>query len=500
MTDSPSTEPMAGIPNPGEVLVGKYRVERVLGVGGMGAVVAATHLQLEEKVAIKFLHATTAVNADSVARFLREGKAVIKIRSEHAVKVHDVGRLENGAPYLVMEHLEGSDLEALLQKNGPLAASDVVDMILQGCEAIAEGHTLGIIHRDLKPANLFLTQRADGSPCVKVLDFGISKAASSQNVVMTRTQTVMGSPRYMSPEQMRSTRAVDARTDVWSLGIILYELLSGAPPFNGESMTELCAQILQDAPTPLPRISPRVVPQLDAVVQRCLAKDPDQRFTNLAEFATALCVFGSASARASTERIVRLMQARSGASGGVGATKPSLVSSPALPNPGPPVAPPVAPTLGSRTPPVAHRTLDGAASTGATTPGKKLALTGVVGLIAVAATIAGVAFTRSREPSPASSVPATTPVAATPVPTPPAPAASPAAAPPTPPEPSALPAPVAPSTASAPDTSSAPATSATPKPKATPAPAPPALTPHKRAASSPPPAATVTDGMFDGRK
>ncbi len=190
MSDAPEHQ-LAGIPQPGEVLVGKYRVERVLGVGGMGAVVSATHLQLEEKVAIKFLHAESAANKESVARFVREGKAVIKIRSEHAVKVHDVGRLESGAPYLVMEHLDGDDLGALVEKHGPMPIADAVDLVLQASEAIAEAHALGIVHRDLKPANLFLTRRVDGSPCVKVLDFGISKSSA---MVDARTASLVSVP------------------------------------------------------------------------------------------------------------------------------------------------------------------------------------------------------------------------------------------------------------------------------------------------------------------
>jgi serine/threonine protein kinase len=304
---------MPGVPAPGQVLVGKYRVESVLGVGGMGVVVAATHLHLDERVAIKFLHAQMATNPEIVTRFLREGKSCIKIRSEHAVKVHDVGTLDNGAPYLVMEYLDGTDLAVLLEKQGPMQVSHAVDFILQACEAIAEAHTIGIVHRDLKPANLFLTHRADGSPSIKVLDFGISKAISADGIDsgMTRTQSVMGSPRYMSPEQMRSTRDVDQRTDIWAIGVILYELFSGLRPFEAETMTELCAQILQDSPQSLVLRGRRDIPApLDAAVLRCLSKNPEERFANLGQLAMALGPFASPEGRASAERVVRVMQAR----------------------------------------------------------------------------------------------------------------------------------------------------------------------------------------------
>ncbi|MGO9707956.1 MAG: serine/threonine-protein kinase [Polyangiaceae bacterium] len=516
MTDE-GQESLAGIPRPGEVLVGKYRVERVLGVGGMGAVVAATHLQLEEQVAIKFLHAETAMNAESVARFLREGKAVIKIRSEHAVKVHDVGKLETGAPYLVMEHLDGDDLNTILERNGPLPMTDVVDFILQGCEAIAEAHTLGIIHRDLKPANLFLTRRADGSPCVKVLDFGISKAsAKGPDVAMTKTQAVMGSPRYMSPEQMRSTRGVDGRTDIWAIGIIMYELLSGAPPFNGESMTELCAQILQDIPAPLPRVLPQIPAQLDAVVQRCLAKDPDQRFNNLAELATALAPFGTASARGSAERIVRLVQARGGGAvnPSAAAGRASLPSAPSTSSPGT-SSPSLAQAQGSQpgggsTDPTAVSASSSQAMFGSTTGGTPgstgskglaLALVAFGALIVIGGTVAAaMALTHGHNAGAANPPNATTAAAAIAPSPPPAPTPLPT------PTQAATPTPTATATATSTATPT-PAATATPTPEPATSPTPvaaaaspvtPKPPPHKHASPSPPPAAA--GGMFDGRK
>ncbi|MBM4363359.1 MAG: serine/threonine protein kinase, partial [Deltaproteobacteria bacterium] len=248
-------------PQPGEVLAGKYRVERVLGQGGMGVVVQAMHLQLEERVAVKFLLPEYAVHAEASTRFLREARAAVKIKSEHVARVIDVGTLESGAPYMVMEYLAGRDLADVLEQRGPLPVEEVVEYVLQACEALAEAHALGIVHRDLKPANLFLTKRADGSAQVKVLDFGISKAGvssdSGADQSLTKTSAMMGSPLYMSPEQMRSARSVDARSDLWSLGAILFELMAGRPPFSGESLPELLARVLTD-PAPALKSGRRV--------------------------------------------------------------------------------------------------------------------------------------------------------------------------------------------------------------------------------------------------
>jgi serine/threonine-protein kinase len=304
------SQAIAGVPQPGELLLGKYRVDKVVGVGGMGVVVAATHLHLADRFAIKFLLPESAKNPDIVRRFMREGQAATRIRSEHVARVFDVGTLENGSPYLVMEYLDGQDLAYTLQKVGPLAIGVAVDHLLQACEAIAEAHTLGIIHRDLKPSNLFVTRRPDGSPSVKVLDFGISKITTpgQEDMGLTKTSAVMGSPRYMSPEQMRSSRTVDARSDVWALGAILHELLVGRPAFNAETMTELCAQILQDVVPPLRQLRADVPEGVEAAVQRCLQKDPAARFEHIGELAHALAEHGSPQARHSAERITRVLQ------------------------------------------------------------------------------------------------------------------------------------------------------------------------------------------------
>ncbi|MGC4086331.1 MAG: serine/threonine-protein kinase [Polyangiaceae bacterium] len=304
---------------PGEVLADKYRIEQVLGQGGMGVVVQATHVQLDERVAIKFLLPAALENEEAVMRFSREARAAVKIKSEHVARVTDVGTLTSGCPYMVMEYLQGSDLSQLIQQRGPLPIEEAVDFVLQASEALAEAHALGIIHRDLKPANLFHTRRADGSSCIKVLDFGISKvtglSGSGADLGMTRTTTVMGSPLYMSPEQMASSRNVDARTDIWSLGIILYELLAGQVPFVADTMPQLCAMILQQNAPPLRNVRPDAPEALQAVLARCLEKDPTRRFANIAELAAWLLPFASRSGRTSVERISRVISA-SGISSG----------------------------------------------------------------------------------------------------------------------------------------------------------------------------------------
>lgn len=296
----------------GQLFAGKYRVERVLGRGGMGVVIAARHLMLDELVAIKFLLPEALQNPEAVARFEREARAAVKIRSEHVARVTDVARLENGTPYMVMELLRGRDLAAVLREQGPLSLTDAADYLLQAGEAIAEAHSLGIVHRDLKPPNLFLTQRADGSSCVKVLDFGISKltaGSASPDQVMTSTQAVMGSPLYMSPEQLMSARNVDLRTDIWALGVICFELLTAKLPFEGETLPRLCMSINLAAPKSVRSYRPDLPSEVDEMLLGCLAKDPAQRFPNVAAFAAELVKFAPRHAQLSAERIERLARA-----------------------------------------------------------------------------------------------------------------------------------------------------------------------------------------------
>jgi serine/threonine-protein kinase len=282
---------------PGDVLAGKYRVERVLGSGGMGYVVAARHLQLDQLVAMKFLRRENAAldETEATGRFLREAKAVVRLRDEHVAKVFDVGTLESGEPYIVMEYLDGCDLSALAKQRGQLPVSEAVEYVMQACEALAEAHSLGIVHRDVKLANLFVTRGHAGSPLVKVLDFGISKvnpyAGSEADQEMTRTASMLGSPRFMSPEQMRDPRAVDARSDLWSLGVVLYRLVAGKPPFEAETLGRLLTMVMHENPDPLSAARPDLPPGFSEVVQHCLEKDPNHRFANIAELAYALAPF-----------------------------------------------------------------------------------------------------------------------------------------------------------------------------------------------------------------
>jgi eukaryotic-like serine/threonine-protein kinase len=287
---------MVSLPQRGDLIAGKYQVEEMLGQGGMGAVVAARHLVLRQRVALKFLLPAGLRLPGACERFLREAQAAAALQSEHVARVHDVGALETGAPYLVMEYLYGSNLSRLLKSRGPLPIALAVDLVLQACEAIGEAHALGIVHRDLKPQNLFIVTRS-GAPFVKVLDFGLSRvplqAGEAPDVSITATDLVIGSPQYMSPEQFRSFKHVDARTDLWALGVILYQLLTGRRPFVGSSVIAICASIAADVPPPLKTYRPEVPAPLDALVRRCLEKDLARRVQSVAELVQELAPFAS---------------------------------------------------------------------------------------------------------------------------------------------------------------------------------------------------------------
>jgi eukaryotic-like serine/threonine-protein kinase len=292
----PASTAMRAAPVTGE-RIGKYVVERTIGRGGMGVVVAARHEQLDERVAIKVLHPKAAKDAVQRERFVREARSIVRIKSEHVVRVLDAGVEEGtGAPFIVMEHLEGLDLGQVLSQNGSMPVPMAVDCIIQICEAVAAAHALGIIHRDLKPSNFFLTRRPDGTPLVKVLDFGISKAAAEEGAPdprLTETQAVFGSPTYMSPEQIRSSKNVDARSDVWSLGVALFELLTGKLPFIADNVAGLLASVIADAPFRVTTFVHEVPVELEAVVLGCLEKDPARRIGSALELAARLMPFAS---------------------------------------------------------------------------------------------------------------------------------------------------------------------------------------------------------------
>ena len=372
------TDGISSYASPGTVLAQKYRVERVLGRGGMAVVVAAKHLQLREIVAVKLLHPHVLANPRALERFLREARVAMRLKSDHVARVYDVGALDDRTPFVVMECLSGEDLGAVLRTRGRLEVSEAVDYVLQACEAIAEAHALGVVHRDLKPANLFLTTRVDGSPTVKVLDFGVSKTTvelpddspSTRDVSLaapldetappsaplvpysrlsagmvsataptlsggagpaagdtkrseverpmddsppivhggiTMTQAFLGSPKYVSPEQLRSARDTDVRSDIWALGVILHELVSGLPPFAGETLEAISESILYEKPAPL-RIGG--ASRLEPVLARCLAKERGDRFPNVQSFAEALVPFASEEGRLSAGRVLRMVSAK----------------------------------------------------------------------------------------------------------------------------------------------------------------------------------------------
>lgn len=272
---------------PGDVLSGRYTIDRVLASGGMGVVCLGRHVELEQPVAIKFLKRELARNRVVVQRFLNEARAAASLRSEHVVRVMDVAQLESGRPYLVMEHLDGEDLGALVDREGALAPDRALGYVLDVCAALAEAHAAGIIHRDIKPENLILCTNA-GRDVVKVVDFGLAKRIdASRAKVVTDPKEGMGSPCYMSPEQIATPHAVDARTDIWSLGVVLYRLVSGVLPFDGDSVTEVCARVLNAVPRPLPHFRPELA-SLDFIVRRCLEKNRDLRFRSVEELATAI--------------------------------------------------------------------------------------------------------------------------------------------------------------------------------------------------------------------
>lgn len=273
---------------PGQLIADKFRLERVLGEGGMGIVMLAEHVLLEERVALKFMHHKVAAHPDAVTRFLREARASSKIKSEHVARVLDVGT-HDGMPYLVMEYLEGSDLAAVLARDGRLPLERAIDYVLQACEALARAHERGLVHRDLKPANIFLAERDGSTPLIKVLDFGIAKAIGSSDVPsMTASNAFLGSPRYMAPEQVQNARDVDARADIWALGAILFELLSGRPAFDQPSVAALLVSICTQPPPALRDLRSDVPASLSRVVADCLRVDPRERPSSVTELVARL--------------------------------------------------------------------------------------------------------------------------------------------------------------------------------------------------------------------
>lgn len=283
------------LPRPGDTIGGKYVLDRLLGQGGMGAVFAAKHIKLSKPVAIKIMLAD-ASNPEAAQRFINEGRAAANIQNEHVVRVDDVDE-EMGYAYMVLELLDGEDLAQLLEREPAkrLAPHVAVGYVVEALRGVMQAHAIGIVHRDLKPSNLFLAKRKDGSIVVKVLDFGISKAQGSSALAaspsaLTSTKAMLGSPLYMSPEQLRSSKSVDHRADIWAVGVILYELMTGHLPFMGDNLGELFVAILETDPVPLRNFAP--IPMgLEEVVLRCLQRRPEQRIQTAAELIQLLMPF-----------------------------------------------------------------------------------------------------------------------------------------------------------------------------------------------------------------
>ncbi|MFO0737015.1 MAG: serine/threonine-protein kinase [Labilithrix sp.] len=287
----------------GDLVRDRYRIENIIGEGGTGVVVAATEVKDgkdERRVAIKFLR--RALETDELrTRFAREALAIAKIASEHVVVVLDAGTLDDGGPYMVMEHLEGRDLSRVLKEDGPLPVKEAVDCMVQVCDALGRAHDVGIVHRDLKPANVFLEDRGDGRVHAKIVDFGISKFLDKRVLgddgkppEMTNAFTMLGSPRYMAPEQVRNSKDVDSRADLWSVGVVLFQLLTGQHVFNAKTNVEASIAVLTAEPQKLCALVPSCPPGLEDVVKRCLSRDVAGRFQSAKELASALRPFGSA--------------------------------------------------------------------------------------------------------------------------------------------------------------------------------------------------------------
>jgi eukaryotic-like serine/threonine-protein kinase len=292
----------------GAVVNGKFRILHRLGEGGMGTVYAAHNQELDLPVALKLMRPEHAIDAKLVGRFVREARVAARLENAHVARVLDVGVCEKsgGIPYIVFERLSGVDLAQLLASRGSLPITEAVDYMMQALEGVAAAHTQGIAHRDLKPANIFCVEHPGKPALIKVLDFGVAKVLKGREVGRgpeTSTSALVGSPIYMAPEQLVRAKDAGATADMWSLGTVLYELLAGAPPFRAETFGALVSQIMEGEAVPIRRVRPDVPARLEAVIHRCLERDPKRRFLSVRELGMALAPFGSEAARASLTEI-----------------------------------------------------------------------------------------------------------------------------------------------------------------------------------------------------
>jgi tRNA A-37 threonylcarbamoyl transferase component Bud32 len=320
------------LPGPGARVAGKYRIERVVGRGGMGVVYAAHHEILDQRVALKILAPEVASQATAVARFLNEARLAARLRSDHLCQVLDAGVTENGLPFIAMELLEGCDLARLLyERRAPLPVGEATEYVVQALDAVAEAHARAVVHRDLKPSNLFLTQHPGAPPVIKVLDFGISKtddAFGTGHVPsnITSSRAIIGSPTYMSPEQIQNVKKTDHRADIWSVGVILYELMSGTLPFRGETPGEIFVQIIEGQATPLSRLRPEIPVTLSEIVARCLRRNVDERFENVVALAEALAPYAWYKHHESLARMRRAVGVRRGPGTASASVPPAAVT------------------------------------------------------------------------------------------------------------------------------------------------------------------------------
>jgi serine/threonine protein kinase len=300
------------LPKPGDIVHGRYRVDYELGRGGMGVVLQAHDQMLDRDVALKVVLPRMLRSPEAIERFGNEARSLAQLESRHVVRVMDFGAISSppasaGLPFMVLELLRGEDLFNVAAREGGIAPARVVRYALQACSGLAAAHAQGIIHRDLKPENLFLAVEGDGSECLKVLDFGIARSHSRR--ALTRGHIGVGSPGYMSPEQVEGTGHVDPRSDIWGLGVVMYELLAHRPAFFGDNPQSLCLQILTAKVAPLSELKPNLPPALVYIVERCMAREPEHRFADVAELAEALAPLDVWSPASDAEQIRRRLDA-----------------------------------------------------------------------------------------------------------------------------------------------------------------------------------------------